>query len=146
MNVSLKKQCPIEQRYILSPELQSSMKKILLLFVLLCGCQNSERRLSEEDERFATLYADILLVHADYERVDRSGGAFSKLDSLKKNFSFHHFSSEQFSVQFARYKADPALWLKVQERTLSILGKRRELSNQGENAQSPSTFNAKDVK
>lgn len=122
------------------------MKKLLLLFALFCGCRNDALQLNEDDERFAALYADILLVHADYERVIGIGGAFSKPDSLKKIFSFHHFSSEQFSVQFSRYKADPALWLKVQERALSILGKRRELSNQGENAQPLSTFNAKDVR
>ena len=122
------------------------MKKLLLLFVLFCGCRNDALQLNEDDVRFAALYADILLVHADYERVIGSDGTFSKSDSLQKIFSSHHFSSEQFNVQFSRYKADPALWLKVQERTLSILGKQRELSNQGENAQPPSTFNAKDVR
>ncbi|MFQ3608707.1 MAG: hypothetical protein SNJ55_08770 [Chloroherpetonaceae bacterium] len=119
------------------------MRTISLLLVLLWGCQSDEIRLNEDDERFAALYADILLVHADYERVGGNGGAFSKSDSLQKIFSFHRVSSEQFTAQFARYKDDPALWLKVQDRALSLLGKHRELSRQETSTPPTSTFNPK---
>jgi hypothetical protein len=125
------------------------MKKNLLLFILFCGCQGGEIRLSEHDERFAALYADILLVHVDYERVSERGETFAKIDSLQKIFSLHHISSEQFNAQFTRYQNDPARWLKVQDRALSMLDKRRELSNQEIKEISPplkSSFNLKDDK
>ncbi len=104
------------------------MKKLLLLFVLLCGCQSSESRLSEDDERFAALYADLLLLQVDYERITGNGGTYTKPDSLQKIFSLHHLSSEQFNALFSRYKNDPAQWLKVQDRALAMLSKRREQS------------------
>lgn len=119
------------------------MKKLLLLFVLFCGCHSDEVRLSEDDGRFAALYADILLVHADYERVGGSGGAFSKSDSLQKIFSIHHITAEQFSRHLGRYKSNPALWLKVQDRALSLLGKHRELTRQETSTPPISTFNPK---
>ncbi len=102
------------------------MKKVLLLFALLWGCQHGEVRLDDDDERFAALYADLLLLHADYERVIGSGGTFSKLDSLQHIFSFHRVSSEQFNTQLIRYKEEPDRWLKVQDRALSMLNQRRE--------------------
>ncbi|MGQ9805810.1 MAG: hypothetical protein ACUVRP_07010 [Chlorobiales bacterium] len=117
------------------------MKKILLLFLLFFGCQSNEVRLNEDDERFAALYADILLVHADYERVIGNGGTFSKSDSLQMIFSLHRISPEQFNMHLNRYKGEPSLWLRVQDRAISMLTQRREprLQNtrvQGDNLQS----------
>ncbi len=117
------------------------MKKILLLLILLCACQSGEVRLNEEDERFAALYADLLLVHADYERVTGSGGTFSKLDSLQHLFSVHCLSSAQFNTLLSRYKDDPARWLKVQDRALSMLNQRREPNLQNMHTQPIKTFN-----
>lgn len=104
------------------------MKKLLLVFVMLLGCQRGDVALSDDDERFAALYADFLLVQADYERVIESGGSYVKLDSLQKMFSLHRISSERFNALQTLYKSDPARWLKVQERALAMLNKRRELS------------------
>lgn len=111
------------------------MKKLLLLFLLFCGCQSKEVRLNEDDERFAALYADVLLVHADYERVIGTGGTFSKSDSLQRIFSFHRISPEQFNTQLSRYKDEPSLWLRVQDRAISMLTQRRELSLHNTRAQ-----------
>ncbi|MFN3345895.1 MAG: hypothetical protein ACK412_09635 [Chloroherpetonaceae bacterium] len=104
------------------------MKKLLLLFVLIYGCQGGEITLNEDDERFAALYADLLLLQADYERVIESNRTYAKYDSLQKFFSLHRISSEQFNTQLSRYQTDPARWLKVQERTLALLMNRREFS------------------
>ena len=104
------------------------MKKLLLLFVLLCGCQGSDIALSDDDERFAALYADLLLLQVDYERITGKGDTYAKADSLQKIFSLHRLSFEQFNTLFSRYKDDPARWLKVQDRALSMLSKRREQS------------------
>ncbi len=102
------------------------MKKLLLALALLCGCQTDATQLNDDDRRFAALYADILLLHADYARLSNNGIAFSKADSLNKIFSIHRISSEQFNLQLSRYKDDPARWLKVQDYTLSLLQKWRE--------------------
>lgn len=104
------------------------MKNLLLLFVLLLGCHDSEITLNEDDKRFAALYADLLLLQVDYERISANSGTFSKLDSLQKLFSLHHLSPAQFNAQFSRYKEAPARWLKVQDLALSLLNKRREQS------------------
>ncbi len=111
------------------------MRTLSLLLVLIWGCQSDEIRLTEDDERFAALYADLLLVHADYERVTASGGTFSKHDSLQHIFSVHRISSEQFNTLLSRYKDEPARWLKVQDRALSMLNQRREPSLQNARAQ-----------
>jgi len=102
------------------------MKNLLLLFVLLLGCHDSEITLNEDDERFAALYADLLLLQVDYEHITGKGGTYAKTDSLQKIFSLHRLSSEQFNARFSRYKNDPAHWLKVQDHALSLLSKRRE--------------------
>jgi len=84
------------------------MKNLLLLFVLLLGCHDSEITLNEDDERFAALYADLLLLQVDYEHITGKGGTYAKTDSLQKIFSLHRLSSE------------------VQDHALSLLSKRRE--------------------
>jgi hypothetical protein len=107
------------------------MKNFLMcsaLAILLLGCQDDSITLSEDDERFAALYADLLLLQVDYERISANGGTFSKLDSLQKLFSLHHLSPAQFNVLFSRYKDDPERWLKVQDRALAMLSKYREQS------------------
>ncbi len=96
------------------------------LAMMLCSCQNDEVRLSDDDERFAALYADLLLLQVDYERITGNGGTYAKTDSLQKIFSLHCLSFEKFNALFSRYKDNPARWLKVQDRALSMLSKRRE--------------------
>lgn len=99
---------------------------LLALAFLFLGCQQKEIQLNEIDRRFAALYADLLLLQADYERISGHGGVYSKMDSLQKLFALHGFSSAQFHALFDRYKHDPERWLAVQSHALDLLSMRRE--------------------
>lgn len=91
----------------------------------LSSCQN-EIALDENDERFAALYAETLLIQIDYERLSQKGIAYSKLDTLKKIFALRNAAPARFRADFQRYMNEPERWLKVQDRAIALLNKWRE--------------------
>jgi competence transcription factor ComK len=111
------------RRIVLNPIISAAL---FFYATISSGCESNALSLSKQDEQFALVYAEMLLVHSDYERVNGGGVAFSKLDTLQLIFSSHGFSAQLFQEQYARYMNDAERWNKVQERAISILNKLRE--------------------
>ncbi|MCS6989462.1 MAG: hypothetical protein NZM06_08090 [Chloroherpetonaceae bacterium] len=98
---------------------------MLWLLVALAAC-GKEVELDKDDERFAALYAETLLVQIDSDRLAAKGVAYSKLDTLKKLFALRQTTAERFRAALDRYASEPERWLKVQERALALLSKWRD--------------------
>lgn len=112
---------------------------ILIFFVMLTqlGCNPEKIHLSSEDEKFVRLYADLMLVQANYESLPDSGmrAFFNKEDSLKTVFAIHDMKPEEYNHQLEKYKHDPFLWKEILQKTMSQLeSRRRWLSEQPENS------------
>lgn len=105
---------------------------ILVILVAPTGCNSNKVKLTDEDEKFARLYADVLLVQANYDLADaQQKASFVKLDSLKAVFAIHKYSAEEFNQSLEKYKQDPVLWKEVVTKSMERLeSRRRWLSDQ----------------
>jgi hypothetical protein len=100
----------------------------LLMVMFQAGCSPNKVRLSSEDEKFVRLYADVLLVQANYESLtdSRMRDFFKKEDSLKAVFAIHGVAPKEYNSLLEKYKQDPLLWKEVLSKTMQQLESRRQ--------------------
>lgn len=105
---------------------------ILLILIAPVRCKSNKVQLSDEDKKFVRLYADVLLVQANYELADsQQKVSFKKMDSLKTVFAIHKYSPEAFNQSLEKYKQEPLLWKEILTMTMEKLeSRRRWLSDQ----------------
>jgi len=103
---------------------------VILVMVITLGCDKNSEKLAPEEENFARCYADVMVVHAEYEIMTDSlqKSAYNKTDSLELVFKLHDSSKQKFMKDFQSFKQDEARWQLILKQALKILeDKRREL-------------------